>query len=85
MKYYCSFVKRGQGFLEDHWHHDVDVERIIKMRINRHKQIKIADDNRSDNKPILWYCGHADAYIEACVDDKWVGKTNENVVNKNER
>ena len=31
--YYCSFVKKGQGFTMDHWHHDEDVERIIKMRI----------------------------------------------------
>ena len=36
--YYCSFVKAGQGFKVDHWHHDVDVERIIKVRIDRHKQ-----------------------------------------------
>ena len=29
-----SFVKRGHGFLVDHWHQHEDVERIIKTRIS---------------------------------------------------
>ena len=82
--YYCSFVKKGQGFSVDHWHHHVDVERIIKTRISRHKQIKIAGDSKSDNKGSKMYCGHTEAYIEVCEDSVWVHKANEAVVDKNE-
>ena len=67
----------------DHWHHHVDVERIIKARISRHKQIKIADDSRSDNKGSKMYCGHADAYVEVCENNVWEQKTNEAIIDEN--
>ena len=59
-----SFVKGGHGFLVNHWHQHDDVERIIKTRISKQKQIKIADGSGSDNSGGKLYCGHEDAYIE---------------------
>ena len=57
-KIYCSFVKAGEGFTKDHWHDERDIEKLIGMRIEHQKQIKIAGNNNSEKLKkyfaILW-------------------------------
>ena len=59
-----------------HWHQHEDVERIIKTRISRQKQIKIADGSGSDNNGGKLYCGYVDAYIVVYEDNEWKQKKN---------
>ena len=54
-KYYCSFIKKGNGFKEDHWHDHDDIEKIIKARLNTQKLVKIAGNGGSDGGKIC--CG----------------------------
>ena len=79
-----SFVTKGNGFLVSHWHQHEDVERIIKTRISRQKQIKIANGSESDNKGGQLYCGDKDADVVVYEDYEWKHKKNEEIIDPKE-
>ena len=77
---YCSYIKAGQGFKDDHWHDEIYVEQIIKVRIEQHRQIKIAGNNSEKLKNIPQFCGEPNAYVEIYEDGEWKHSVNENVM-----
>ena len=80
--YWCSFVKKGNGFKEDHWHDHNDIEEIIKARLNTQKMVKIAGNGGSDDGRI--YCGQENAYVEVMIDNAWKRELNKKIVDEKE-
>ena len=76
--YFCSFVKAGNGFNQNHWHDHDDIEEIIKARLSTQKMVKIAGNGEGVDNRIC--CGKKNAYVEVLKDNTWIQEENKNVV-----
>ena len=45
----CSYIRAGGGFKTNHWHDEIDVEHIIRTRIEQQRQVKIAGKNSNED------------------------------------
>ena len=55
------FVSAGNGFQSSHWHEEEDVLDIVQYRLKAQKLIKLASEQRSEEKI---YCGNPNAQVE---------------------
>ena len=73
------FVSAGNGFQSSHWHSEEDVLDIVQYRLKTQKLIKLASEQRSEEKI---YCGNPDAQVEYLDGNGiWVNTANSLVVN----
>ena len=73
------FVSAGNGFQSSHWHEEEDVLDIVQYRLKAQKLIKLASEQRSEEKI---YCGNPNAQVEYLDDNgAWVDTKNSLVVN----
>ena len=74
------FVSAGNGFKSSHWHEEEDVLDIVQYRLKAQKLIKLASEQRSEEKI---YCGNPNAQVEYLDDNgAWVDTKNSLVLNK---
>ena len=74
------FVSAGNGFKSSHWHEEEDVLDIVQYRLKAQKLIKLASEQRSEEKI---YCGNPNAQVEYLDGNgTWVKTANSSVVNK---
>ena len=79
---HMSFVRAGNGFSTAHWHPDDDIKTIIQYRLTAQKLIKLAGDNKSEDRI---YCGDESANIMYLNNDgTWNTTKNSSVVSKTE-
>ena len=68
------FVSAGNGFKSSHWHEEEDVLDIVQYRLKAQKLIKLASEQRSEERI---YCGDKNAQVEYLDDSgAWVDTTN---------
>ena len=73
------FVSAGNGFQSSHWHSEEDVLDIVQYRLKTQKLIKLASEQKSEEKI---YCGNPDARVEYLDGNgTWVNTANSSVVN----
>ena len=74
------FVSAGNGFKSSHWHEEEDVLDIVQYRLKAQKLIKLASEQRSEERI---YCGDKNAQVKYLDDSgAWVDTTNSKVLNE---
>ena len=77
---FMVFVSAGNGFKSSHWHEEEDVLDIVQYRLKAQKLIKLASEQRSEERI---YCGDKNAQVEYLDDSgAWVDTTNSKVLNE---